>query len=58
MGWALVEHGVRRFLASSAPTNAASIRVVEKLGFVEVSRVWDDEDGEEIVYERCLVYAP
>jgi len=52
--WAAIEHGVRRFLASSAPANAPSIRVLEKLGFIEVSRVWDDDDGEEIVYERRL----
>ncbi|MBA3779784.1 MAG: GNAT family N-acetyltransferase [Chloroflexi bacterium] len=52
MDWAVEECGVRRFLASVGPANTGSIRVLEKLSFVEVARVWDDEDGEEIVYER------
>jgi RimJ/RimL family protein N-acetyltransferase len=54
MEWASAERGVRRFLASVAPGNAASIRVFEKLGFAETKRVWDEQDGEEIVYERLL----
>ncbi|MFN2483533.1 MAG: GNAT family N-acetyltransferase [Candidatus Limnocylindria bacterium] len=54
MDWAASDSRVRRVLASTAPTNAASIRVVQKLGFVEVTRVWDEEDGEEIVFERRI----
>ncbi len=43
--------GVRRFLASVGPTNAPSLALVRKLGFVEVTRVEDEEDGPEIVFE-------
>jgi ribosomal-protein-alanine N-acetyltransferase len=51
MEWARDAHGLKRFLASTAPSNAGSIRVIEKLSFTEATRVWDDEDGEEIVHE-------
>ena len=54
MEWAIGERGVQRFLASVSPTNPASIRVAQKLGFDEVSRVWDEVDGEEIVYQRLI----
>jgi [ribosomal protein S5]-alanine N-acetyltransferase len=54
MHWASSERGVRRFLVSVGPSNLASVRVIAKLGFVEVARVWDEDDGEEIVYERRL----
>jgi RimJ/RimL family protein N-acetyltransferase len=51
---ALVEHtrglGVRRFVASVAPGNEPSLRLVRGLGFVEVGRHWDDEDGEELEF--------
>ena len=42
------EHGVRRFVASVAPGNEPSLRLVRGLGFVEVGRHWDEEDGEEL----------
>ncbi len=51
IAWATAEHGMRRFLASISPTNEASLALVAKLGFVYVSTVWDDEDGEERVFE-------
>ncbi len=54
MQWAWKERGVGRVLASVGPSNLASVRVVERLGFNEITRVWDDHDGEEIVYERWL----
>ncbi len=51
MDWAAREHRIRRFLASVGPWNAPSLRLVAKLGFVEVARVMDEEDGLEIVFE-------
>jgi RimJ/RimL family protein N-acetyltransferase len=42
------EHGVRSFVASVGPGNEPSLRLVRGLGFVEVGRHWDDEDGEEL----------
>ena len=48
--WATDEHGVRRFIASIGPQNAPSLALVRKLGFLEVGRHWDDEDGEELEF--------
>lgn len=45
------ERGVRRVIASVSPDNAPSLAIVRKLGFVEVGRHWDDEDGEELEFE-------
>ena len=49
--WARDEHGIRRFLASVSPDNGPSLALVRKLGFVEVGRHWDDEDGEELEFQ-------
>ena len=43
--------GIRRFIASVGPGNEPSLRLVRGLGFVEVGRHWDDEDGEELEFE-------
>lgn len=43
--------GIRRFVASVGPANAPSLAIVRRLGFVEVGRHWDDEDGEELEFE-------
>ena len=51
LDWAATEHGIRRFRASIAPDNAASLALVSELGFREVGRRHDDVDGEEIVFE-------
>ena len=51
MEWAGTEHAVRRFILSISPGNAASLGLARKLGFVEVGRHLDDEDGEELVFE-------
>ena len=42
------DRGVHRFVASVAPGNEPSLRLVHGLGFVEVGRHWDEEDGEEL----------
>jgi [ribosomal protein S5]-alanine N-acetyltransferase len=51
---ALLEHargqGVHRFVASVAPENEPSLAIVRRLGFAEVGRHWDDEDGEELEF--------
>lgn len=48
--------GVRRFVASVGPENEPSLAIVRRLGFVEVGRHRDDEDGEELEFE--LVHGP
>ena len=50
LGWAR-EQGVGRFIASVAPHNEPSLRLVRRLGFAEVGSHWDDEDGEELEFE-------
>lgn len=43
MDWARDEHGVRRFISSTTPENAPSLRVHEKLGFRRTGQVVDGE---------------
>src|SRR5206468_1410352 len=43
--------GVERIIASVGPENEPSLAIVRRLGFREVGRHWDDEDGEEIEFE-------
>ena len=45
---------IHRFVASVGPGNEPSLRIVRGLGFVEVGRHWDDEDGEELEFELAL----
>ncbi len=52
MGWARAAHGVRNFVASVSPGNAASLAVVARLGFVRVGEQIDDIDGIEHVFLR------
>ena len=52
--FAAAEHGIERFVASVAPTNAPSLAIVRKLGFVQTGEQWDEEDGLELVFEREL----
>lgn len=56
--WAAREHGVTRFRASVAPTNEPSLRVIRRLGFVQVGDQWDEEDGLELVFEADWPMAP
>jgi RimJ/RimL family protein N-acetyltransferase len=51
LDWALHEHGISLFIASVSPSNAASLALVSKFGFVQIGSQWDDEDGEELVFE-------
>jgi RimJ/RimL family protein N-acetyltransferase len=50
LDWARAQ-GISRFVASVGPQNEPSLRIVRALGFVEVGRHWDDEDGEELEFE-------
>jgi ribosomal-protein-alanine N-acetyltransferase len=50
LDWAR-EQGVDHFIASVAPENEPSLRLVRRLGFAEVGRHWDDQDGEELEFE-------
>jgi RimJ/RimL family protein N-acetyltransferase len=43
MDWARDEHGVRRFISSTTPENAPSLRVHDKLGFRRTGQVVDGE---------------
>ncbi|MGH2472175.1 MAG: GNAT family N-acetyltransferase [Candidatus Limnocylindria bacterium] len=43
MDWAVTEHGIRRFVSSTTPNNAPSLRVHDKLGFKRTGRVVDGE---------------
>ena len=49
--WARAEHGVRHFVASVGPANEPSLAIVRRLGFRQTGTQWDDEDGEELVFE-------
>jgi RimJ/RimL family protein N-acetyltransferase len=51
LAWASREHAIRWFLASVSPTNAPSLAIVKKFGFVQTGVQWDEEDGEELVFE-------
>jgi RimJ/RimL family protein N-acetyltransferase len=50
LDWARAQ-GIHRFIASVGPENEPSLKLVRRLGFVEVGRHWDDEDGEELEFE-------
>ena len=43
MAWATEEHGIRHFISSTTPDNAASLRVHEKLGFARTGEFIDGE---------------
>jgi RimJ/RimL family protein N-acetyltransferase len=51
IGWARDGHGIRRFIASIAPSNDPSLAIAAKLGFVRTGEQWDEEDGLELVFE-------
>jgi ribosomal-protein-alanine N-acetyltransferase len=43
MDWAATEYGIRRFVSSTTPNNAPSLRVHDKLGFARTGQVVDGE---------------
>jgi RimJ/RimL family protein N-acetyltransferase len=50
--WAQGDPAVLRFRASVSPGNEPSLKLITGLGFIEVGSQWDDEDGEETLFER------
>jgi [ribosomal protein S5]-alanine N-acetyltransferase len=54
IGWARDERGISHFIASVAPDNVPSLALVRRLGFVQTGSQWDEEDGEELVFELRL----
>ena len=50
--WAQRDPAVRRFRATVSPDNLASLNLIAQIGFIEVGTQWDDEDGEETIFER------
>jgi [ribosomal protein S5]-alanine N-acetyltransferase len=51
LDWAAEDRGIRRFRASVAPTNVASLAVVARLGFRQTGVRWDEIDGEQLTFE-------
>jgi RimJ/RimL family protein N-acetyltransferase len=51
--WAQRDAAVLRFRATISPENEPSRRLVTGLGFTEVGTQWDEEDGEETIFERA-----
>lgn len=51
LDWALARHGIRRFVASVAPDNDASLALISRLGFRRVGQQIDPLDGLEYVFE-------
>jgi RimJ/RimL family protein N-acetyltransferase len=49
--WARREHGVRHFISAIEPSNAPSIRVIEKLGFTPLGLMVDSEAIFELLLE-------
>lgn len=52
------DEGASAVIGSTGPANAPSLAILRKLGFVYRDAVWDDEDGEEHVYELVLRESP
>lgn len=56
MGWAAREHGIRRFIVSISPDNAASMAMARKLGFSRIGGHQDEIDGYEDIL--ALTHSP
>jgi [ribosomal protein S5]-alanine N-acetyltransferase len=52
MAWAGACHGITRFIASMAPGNTASLRLVARRGFRRIGEQIDEIDGLEHVFLR------
>jgi RimJ/RimL family protein N-acetyltransferase len=50
--WAQRDPAVLRFRATVSPGNLPSRQLIAGLGFVEVGTQWDEDDGQETVFER------
>lgn len=54
LDWARRVHGVRAFVASVSPVNAASLALITKLGFRRIGSHVDEEDGPEDIFEKVF----
>ena len=54
MQWAKVFAGVKRFVLSISPDNAASLTIASKLGFRKIGEQMDEVDGLEFVFEATV----
>jgi ribosomal-protein-alanine N-acetyltransferase len=52
MAWATAEHHITRFRACISPRNTASLNLIRKLGFVQVSTHHHERRGEELIFQR------
>ena len=52
MNWAQQKFGIHRFVASVSPDNAASLKLIARLGFTIIGQQIDEEDGLEHVFLR------
>ena len=52
MDAAFAEHGVGRFRLSIGESNAASLDLAERLGFMRIGEQIDEVDGLELIFER------
>lgn len=50
--WAAREHPIRRYRLAISPANEPSLALARKLGFRHTGSQWDEEDGEELLFER------
>jgi [ribosomal protein S5]-alanine N-acetyltransferase len=50
IAWAYQEHQVERFVLSISPENTPSLRIAERLGFIQIGSHIDEEDGLENIY--------
>lgn len=51
LAWAAADPRTRTLRASVAPDNEASLRLIARLGFVQVGEQWDPDDGLELVHD-------
>ena len=51
--WAQRDPAVLRFRATVSPENESSRNLIAGLGFLEVGIQWDEEDGEETIFETA-----
>jgi [ribosomal protein S5]-alanine N-acetyltransferase len=54
LSWAAAEPEVTVVRASVSPGNEASLATLRPFGFVPAGEQWDDEDGQELLFELLL----
>ncbi len=54
MDWASREHGIRRFVVSISPQNAASLALARSFGFQRIGSQMDEVDGPEDIFALSM----